>query len=368
MTTTDDQNTPHPTIWAMAATQNGLDVVRLALGRLPITGVIGLAPRDATDAISGLVDARPFCDQHQLRHAAVNTYSLSDAQDQALLQSLDIGVLLVVGWQRLIPQWLIDHTKVAALGVHGSAGGITAGRGRSPQNWSILLGCDSFSVSVFYVDAGIDSGNVLDTTTFPLTPHDDIRTSHLKVSIATVDMLEKAWTSGRLLRKEGDPQPDHGARYMPQRKPEDGMLDFNLPSEEVCRFVRALTRPYPGAYCHTTSNNTLKVWRARPLDGVATDHPAKPGTITAILASDELIVRTATGSVLIDDWTLETESGEPLATIVPERDEQLIFADAGEQIARVIERHTTSYPDLPLSLDIERYAAQRATAHGATRP
>ncbi|MEM9064504.1 MAG: formyltransferase family protein [Planctomycetota bacterium] len=323
----------------MCAVENGMDVVRLARGRFAIEGIIGLAPRDKTDAISGLTDVGPYCRETGLRHITVETYNLSKESDKRALLDAEIDVLLVVGWQRLIPEWLIEHCAVAAIGVHGSAGGITGGRGRSPQNWALMLGCPSFEVSTFFVDPGVDSGDVLDSRQFDLAPDDDIRMSHLKVSAATVDMIEAGLASGAISERRGTPQPTEGIRYMPQRRPEDGAIDWRLSARDLVNFVRALTRPYPGAAC-----GSLRVWRARALLG---DFPGSHGTVLAHLAGGELVVRAGEAAVLLDDWE---------APKVPAIGSALPCADAAEQMRGIIARHTEKHPELPISEDVLRYA------------
>ena len=115
--------------------------------------------------------------------------------DKKKLISKEIDILVVAGWQRLIPDWLIDHVEIAVLGGHGSAEGITAGRGRSPQNWALIMGKEHFTISLFRIDSGVDTGPVLLERTFNYSDFDDIQTSYFKTSWLMSDMLVELLSS-----------------------------------------------------------------------------------------------------------------------------------------------------------------------------
>ena len=75
------------------------------------------------------------------------------------------------------------------MGAHGSPLGITKGRGRSPQNWALILGLSTFYISIFKIDPGIDSGQIIETRSFTYSDFDDIKTSYYKVCLLTADMI-----------------------------------------------------------------------------------------------------------------------------------------------------------------------------------
>ena len=109
--------------------------------------------------------------------------------DKNKLLNTNIDILIVAGWQRLIPEWLIQHCKICVIGSHGSPLGITKGRGRSPQNWALIMGMESFEISIFQIDKGIDSGRIFNTKSFKYSAFDDIKTSYYKVCMLISQML-----------------------------------------------------------------------------------------------------------------------------------------------------------------------------------
>lgn len=328
-------------IWVLCATANGLDTLVLMGDMLPVDGIIGLMPRQRTDAISNIADTSTFCAEQGLEWIGCEKYNLDGANDRAQVQALDISILLILGWQRLAPEWLLKHCRIGAVGVHGSHRGITAGRGRSPQNWALIMDAPSFEVSIFFAEKGVDDGAVIDTRKFDYGPADDIAVSHQKVNFATAEMLCDSWEAGRLHPDFAHRQPAEKVAFMPQRLPEDGALDWHRPGSAIERFVRALTSPYPGAFTEF-GGGIFKVWR-----GVAIDIPlsASPGTVLAVFNDGSMLIATGDGAYLAQ----EIDMFEGNLPVVGDCLQSISFA---KQVSEIIERHQTGYPDMPVSDDI----------------
>src|SRR6185312_7591528 len=99
------------------------------------------------------------------------------------------------------------------------------------------------------------------------------------------DMLVRL--ARRLLAGErpGVPQPVSSDVVLPRRRPADGLLDWGSPSDRVYDFVRALTRPYPGAFGQLDGRR-FKVWQAA-LPPLGNAHVADPGTCLGPVVSPE---------------------------------------------------------------------------------
>ena len=330
-------------IWILNTLGTGQDLINLLKHRIRISGVIGLSDRTPTDSISDFVYLKDFCKDQGLPFVEVDSYGLSKESDKEKLLKLNIDVLVVSGWQRLIPNWLIDHTKVAAIGAHGSPMGITAGRGRSPQNWALMLGLTEFHLSIFKVAAGADNGLVIDTRTFNYSPYDDIKTSYYKVTLLCSEMISELVNSGRLLKQSFQVQDESQAAYFPQRLPEDGYLDWELSSEEVGRFVRSLTRPYPGARTRFL-NEDLVVWSGMPFS-IPTSQKHKPGTVFSIFRTGDLIVSTGDGFYLITDY--ESKHSVKVGSVF----ESHPFK---QQLEKIVKRHLDKFPEHPVTYAITK--------------
>ncbi|MCD7909898.1 MAG: hypothetical protein LUH04_19895 [Clostridium sp.] len=140
-------------------------------------------------------------------------------------------------------------------------------------------------------------------------------------------------------QKDGSPQDQGGVRYLPQRMPQDGAIDWRRSALEIYNFIRTQTRPFPGAFSKFGPNE-MQIWRTRPF---ALDRPAPsmPGQLAQIFTSGDILIGTGDGLLLVEDYSLSR----------PERlSEGLILesVDFSEQVKKIIRRHQSKHPNQPL--------------------
>lgn len=316
---------------------SGIDIIRMINKEICISGIIGL--RGAIQ--SGY--QHDLCQQTGIPYIEVSAYNLSRDQDR--LMSLCIDVLIVAGWQRLIPQWLIQHCGVC-VGVHGSPWGITKGRGRSPQNWALLMGMDSFTIAIFRIDAGVDSGRVYDSQTYQYSVHDNIQTSYYKACILTAQMLIKLIQTGDFV---GDNQPE-GAEYLPQRTESDGGIDWRCTMRDIRNFIRALTRPYPGAYTLLDGHRMI-IYDAVPF--VVNIPQGNTGEVVFVFHSGHLLVQCGDGHMLVTDYVI--------CDVAPTAGRVFSSVSHYYQLCDVIQRHESKHPHRPVSSVLQNYVSKLST-------
>lgn len=329
-------------ILALCTVHSGLDSIAEAIRRgTKISHILGLHPSGVNlSKTSGYVDIRHFAESYSIDYSYVYDYSFKEPQSRTLLDWQSFDLIWVSGWQRLIPEWLIQATTYGAIGGHGSPDGISLGRGRSPQNWAILLGCTQFSIAVFKISAGIDDGPVLAERLFALDPSDDIRSSYFKCSLLMGEMVSHL-TSDPLRLQSGQQQQKKG-RYFPQRLPEDGYIDWHQTSDTIARHTRALTRPYPGIRT-VCGEHKLVVWTCTPFDDMRS---GEPGEVVSAFHTGEFLVNSCDGRVLVREWELVASSW------TPRPGDRLTSMPFVTQLAEVVKRHRQRHPDLPVSTRI----------------
>lgn len=322
-------------IAALLTVEAGLDTLRILNEKIFIDCVITLHTKaELGNMISGYTDVTQFCDDSKIKCIQVSSYSLSERKDIELLKREDIDVLLVLGWQRLVPEWLIKHVKIAVLGGHGSAYGITGGRGRSPQNWALIMGEKTFTLSLFKIDVGVDSGNVILERTFEYSCYDNIETSYFKVSWLMAEMILEVFSYGELNAFQGKPQ--HGDVYfLPKRVPDDGAIDWKMNSESIYNLVRALTSPYPGAFS-ICSGIKVMIWKAIPFRIPVNVLEYRSGEICQIFHDDCFVVKCGDDEfMLIQKWSSAEEWKPVIGLTFDSCDEKEIYLN-------IIERHYKS--------------------------
>ncbi|BHH85765.1 methionyl-tRNA formyltransferase [Desulforhopalus sp. 52FAK] len=228
----------------------------------------------------------------------VNLYSMQDEQDGRLFEELNPGVLLVVGWQRLVPDSILQSVAIGSIGFHGSCNILPWGRGRSPINWSIIEGRNRFALHMFLLKPGVDDGDIIAIKVYDINESDTCRSVYYKTALAQAELLANSLPS--LRSGECSVMSQRGRQFhYPKRTPADGRIDWTQDAMQICRLIRAVTWPYPGAFS-LLGNKEVRIWEAAPFSYDFFED-AQPGTVCFVPenGTGEFVVRAADGTVLI---------------------------------------------------------------------
>lgn len=285
---------------------------------VPVTEVVSITPATGEHhGVCGYRSVEDLATEHGLHVYYPETYAMDTAADRDHFDGLDADLLVVNGWQRLVPADILATFPRGGVGNHGSAFGLPKGRGRSPLNWSLVEGLDRFLLSLITLNPEPDAGGVVTTRKFDVTVHDTIRTLYHKVTVAVEEMLLAEL--GGLLRDEATVKRQPGEpTYYPKRTPADGAISWEDTTADVYNLVRAVAPPYPGAFTEPVDGETqVMVWEAIPFSddlGVG----AAPGEVVRAFDGGDFVVATADGTLLVTDWTAEgwePATGERLASL-----------------------------------------------------
>jgi methionyl-tRNA formyltransferase len=223
----------------------------------------------------------------------------------AQVRAAEPDLLVVIGWSQLCRQELIDIAPQGAIGYHPAPLPHLRGRGVIP--WTILLQQPITAGSLFWIDEGVDSGPILAQRFFHVAPDEtaeSLYARHMEVLEAMLKEVAPALAAGTAPRM---PQDERYASWTAKRTPEDGRIDWHLPAADIERLIRAVGRPYPGAFT-TAGGERLVIWKAKRWEG-AERHAAAPGQV--IVQQDGMfVVRCGDGQGLCaTEW--ERPSGRP---------------------------------------------------------
>lgn len=186
-------------------------------------------------------------------------------------------LIFVFGWYDMIPRMIREIAPKGCVGIHASL--LPAYAGGSPLVWAMINGEKETGITLFYMDGGVDTGDIISQGNVSIDYNDDIATLHAKVVSFSKEILLE-----NLPKIEAGSAPrikqDLSLRSVyPRRNPKDGKIDWSLKAEQVRDFIRAQTKPYPGAYCYKDSNK-VTIWEAQ----ISADQYRKgsPGEIVRI--------------------------------------------------------------------------------------
>ena len=230
-------------------------------------------------------------------------YSLNDSKTMDFFKCNQFDIGISMGWQRLIPEHVLNAFKFGIFGFHGSCGYLPFGRGRSPLNWSLINGDHRFIMNLFKYDEMADSPNVYKNIVFEINSFDTIKTLQYKsliVSKRLIADLLKDYEKGSIDISKSS--KDFGSWY-PKRTPEDGKIDFKHRTDTIYNLIRGVRKPFPGAFCYNSIQEHEKViiWSAVPFDKILDFSQYTPGEVVDIF-DNNVIVRTVDGSLLIKEY------------------------------------------------------------------
>lgn len=161
------------------------------------------------------------------------------------LKQFNPDVILVMGWYYMVPKKIRELAKYGAWGIHASL--LPNYAGGAPLVWAIIEGQNSTGVSLFKLSDGVDDGDIIAQAEFPIEINDTIKEVYNKATLASIKLLNDVFRSD-IKQIEFKVQDKTKIKIYPQRSPIDGEIDWNWPAEKIRNFIRAQTKPYPGAW------------------------------------------------------------------------------------------------------------------------
>lgn len=247
---------------------------------------------------SGAADYRVIAAEHNipLRHVR----NANDAASLEILYGLKLDVLFVIGWSQILHKDALGSAKVGCFGAHASL--LPANRGSAPVNWALIKGETETGNTLMRLSEGVDSGDIVDQRKIAISSFDNVATLYDAVATTNCEMILELLTdltAGKPLRARA--QLHDGSPLLPRRRPEHGLIDWAQPAQKVYDFIRALTRPYPGAFSFVAGERFI-IWKSAllPYSG----RRAEPGRVLGQMVSDlpeacGVVVTCAEGALVI---------------------------------------------------------------------
>lgn len=218
-------------------------------------------PPDRSGMHSDYVDMKALADAHGVPVAATANVN-SDTMIRQM-QALRPDFIFVIGWSRLVGEALRSCATRGVLGFHPAP--LPKGRGRSALAWTILLGMRETAGTLFWIDDGVDSGAIAAQSTFALSPRVDLPELYGQHIDALRSMFRDLLAQLKAGEMPAIVQDESQATYFALRRPEDGLIDWADSAHAIDRLVRAVTRPYPGAFT-VHAGSQIMIWRGEPVD------------------------------------------------------------------------------------------------------
>ncbi len=213
------------------------------------------------------------------------------------LRECNADVFVVAAYGQILTQEILDIPKYGCINIHASL--LPKYRGAAPIQWSIIDGEKVTGITTMMMDAGIDTGDMLDKKEVVIEDNDTGGSLHDKLMVAGGELILetlKKLEDGTII---GTKQDDSLSCYAKMLDKKLGDIDFSKSAEEIERLIRGLN-PWPSAYTRINGKN-LKIWEAKVLDK---EYEGQNGQIVYV-DKNQMIVKTGKGALDIQNLQLE---------------------------------------------------------------
>jgi methionyl-tRNA formyltransferase len=229
------------------------------------------------------------------------TRDVNSDETLAAVAALDPELVFVVGWSQLVREPFIALAREGVFGMHPTL--LPRHRGRAPIPWAILSGLARTGVTLFEIaDATADSGAIVGQAVVDIGPDETATTLFEKITDAHVRLVRECFPQLIAGIAPRIPQDPSRASSWHKRTPADGIIDWETRAPYLYDWVRAQTRPYPGAFTWLGGEKVV-VWSARPVELSET---AAAGTVVEVGANGP-VVACGEGGLLLQDFETAAE-------------------------------------------------------------
>lgn len=207
---------------------------------------------------SDFVDLRELISKHHLQ--LIETTNVNNADTLEKLDSLDLDYIFVCGWSQILREDFFNLSKKGIIGYHPSH--LPKNRGRAVLPWTILQGIDRTASTVFWIDKGVDSGDILLQEPVSVTKEETASSLYQKHMVALASLIKQMLP---LIAQDNPPrikQNHNEATYCAKRTPDDGLIDWTQSAITIHRLIRAASKPYPGAFTFYKGQRLI-IWEAQ---------------------------------------------------------------------------------------------------------
>lgn len=188
---------------------------------------------------------------------------INNINDQEVIHALkkyNIDWLFIIGWSQIAKKEVLETPKSGCIGMHPTL--LPVGRGRAAIPWAIIKGLNETGVTMFKLDEGVDTGQIIGQGVIHLDEHTTATDLYERVEEMHIKLISKYWSNIVSDTINFTKQDESKATEWPGRKPQDGEIVREMSMDEAHKIVRAVTHPYPGAF-YKKGNKTVRIWSAK---------------------------------------------------------------------------------------------------------
>lgn len=253
--------------------------------------IVGVLVQKTSKFNTDFVDLAGMCIENNIPYKYI--VDINDKKNHEWIKDKRPDIIFCFGFSQIIKEPLLKIPPRGVLGYHPAK--LPQNRGRHPLIWALVLGLKRTASTFFFMEKGVDSGNILSQKDVRIEYGDDAQALYSKLTGVALQQIESFLLLLQQKKPSGLTQDYKKANYWRKRTTEDGKIDFRMASRAIYNLVRALTRPYPGAHV-VYKGKEIKIWRV-----VEKKHDIgniEPGKVLGVLGK-RVLVKCYEGAVLL---------------------------------------------------------------------
>ena len=221
-------------------------------------------------------------------------------EEVSILRNFEADIFIVAAFGQILSEEILKMPRFGCINIHASL--LPKYRGAGPIQRVILEGEKETGITIMQMDKGIDTGDILLQSAFPIDPketgdslHDKLAEEGARLIVETLEKIE----AGEITPRK---QKEEEASYAGMLQKSMGRIDWNKDAAQIERMVRGLNS-WPSAYT-TYRGKTLKIWDSDISENETASEEVVPGMVTAV-KKDAIYVRTGEKELRITELQLE---------------------------------------------------------------
>ena len=253
--------------------------------------VVGVCTKEKSQFNSDYADLKPLCEKNKIPYKCVDDINLKDNCDW--IKSFKPDIIFCFGWSNLLKKNILTLAPMGVLGFHPSE--LPKNRGRHPLIWALVLGLKKSASTFFFMNEGIDSGEILSQKKFDILENDDAQTLYDKFANIALLQIEEFLPQLEKKTYQTIKQNDKASNTWRKRVKIDGQINFRMSSQAIYNLVRALSKPYVGANINYKEKEII-VWKVEIIDYKQDN--IESGKVLDV-KKDKILVKTYDGAIEI---------------------------------------------------------------------
>ena len=219
-----------------------------------INAFITLSDASFAKRSAGTRKYRDFCKKYNIPYFEVDTIKGDEAYK--IVYDAHPDLMIVLGWSEILPERLLLIPTIGTIGTHAAM--LPHNRGSAPINWSLINGEKRTGNTMMWLTPEVDSGAIIDQIPFDISIYDTCDTLYDKVAKTNEIMILRLLDSLKNgIKPVLNIQNVTDEELLPRRRPKDGLINWNSSGIVLYNFIRALTKPYPGAFTYLCGKKVI---------------------------------------------------------------------------------------------------------------